>query len=288
MSEQTAEVADSAVVDVAEQYYDSDDADRFYFEIWGGEDIHIGLYDSMESPVREASHKTVERMADELLDITSESTVLDIGAGYGGAARYLAGRFGCQVTCLNISETQNERNRKLNAKAGLGDSISVVHGNFEDLPFEASQFDIVWSQDAILHSGNRPKVLREVARVLAPGGQFVFTDPMQADDCPEGVLGPVLDRIHLDSLGSVAFYRKELASIGFSEVSVTPLTTHLGRHYARVQQELARRRADLEGKVSAAYIDRMLKGLDAWIDAERRGYLAWGILLFQKSADGAG
>jgi ubiquinone/menaquinone biosynthesis C-methylase UbiE len=44
--------------------------------------------------------------------------------------------------------------------------------------------------------------MTEVDRVLKPGGELVFTDPMQADDCPDGVLQPVLDRIHLESLGS--------------------------------------------------------------------------------------
>ena len=33
---------------VAATYYDSSDADRFYAEIWGGEDIHIGLYETAE------------------------------------------------------------------------------------------------------------------------------------------------------------------------------------------------------------------------------------------------
>jgi sarcosine/dimethylglycine N-methyltransferase len=41
-------------------------------------------------------------------------------------------------------------------------------------------------------------VLGEVNRVLKPmAGRFVFTDPMRADDCPEGVLDPILARIHL-------------------------------------------------------------------------------------------
>ncbi len=62
------------------------------------------------------------------------------------------------------------------------DKIDVVDGSFDDLPFEANSFDAVWSQDAILHAPDRKAVLDEVARVLKPGGQFIFTDPMQADD----------------------------------------------------------------------------------------------------------
>ena len=39
--------ARSTAVEVAERYYDSSDADSFYAEIWGGEDIHIGLYEQI-------------------------------------------------------------------------------------------------------------------------------------------------------------------------------------------------------------------------------------------------
>lgn len=35
----------SEVVETARDYYNSPDADNFYFHIWGGEDIHVGLYD---------------------------------------------------------------------------------------------------------------------------------------------------------------------------------------------------------------------------------------------------
>ncbi len=271
----------AAVSKIAEQYYDSDDADQFYFRIWGGEDIHVGLYESAQQPVREASRRTVEAMITQLGELSPGTRVLDIGAGYGGAARHLVQRRDCHVTCLNLSETQNQRNRELTSAAGLSDRVSVVHGNFEEIPFEPGQFDVVWSQDAILHSGDRERVLDEVRRVLRPGGTFIFTDPMQADDCPAGVLGSVLERIHLDTLGSFAFYRGQLAARGFDEVEVLDLREQLFRHYTRVREELTKQREELLRYASAAYVDRMLTGLGHWIDAGAKGYLAWGILQFR-------
>jgi sarcosine/dimethylglycine N-methyltransferase len=119
---------------------------------------------------------------------------------------------------------------------------------------------------------------------LKPGGQVVFTDPMQADDCPEGVLAPVLARIHLDTLGSIAFYRAQAKRLGWEEVGVENLTHQLVNHYTRVRQELASRHDELSERVSEAYIDRMIQGLTHWIDAGDSGYLAWGILHFRKPA----
>ncbi len=280
-----AELSNNAaeVADVAERYYDSEDADQFYLNIWGGEDIHIGLYQGDGDKIADASRRTVEKMAHQIEGLDADSRALDIGAGYGGSARYLAGTFGCEVVCLNISETENARNRKRNAEEGLDGKIEVRHGSFEDIPANDGSFDVVWSQDAILHSGNRERVIEEVARVLKPGGQFIFTDPMQADNCPEGVLQPVYDRIHLSSLGSIGFYREAAKRNGMEEVSVEPLTHQLRNHYARVRQELLARYDEMTAKSSKEYVDRMLTGLQNWVDAADKGYLAWGILHFRKS-----
>ncbi len=274
----------SEVVKTAQDYYDSDDADNFYYHIWGGEDIHVGLYQDEKEPIRDASERTVATMAERLTGLNADSRVIDVGGGYGGAARWLAKRYGCHVTCLNLSLAQNRRDREMNEEQGLADKIDVVDASFENIPSPDADFDLAWSQDAILHSGERAKVLKEVDRVLKPGGEFIFTDPMQADNCPEGVLQPVLDRIHLDSLGSFAFYREVARQLGWEELGVEDLTSYLARHYTRVREELENHRADLAGKVSDAYIDRMIKGLGHWIEAGNNGYLAWGILHFRKPA----
>ena len=272
----------SEAVNVARDYYNSDDADNFYALVWGGEDIHIGLYESEKEPILEASHRTVRHMAACLGDINPQHAVLDIGAGYGGPARYLASTFGCDVTALNLSEKENERSRELVKERGLNDKVKVIDGSFEDIPADDETFDIVWSEDAILHSGHREKVLEEVVRVLKPGGRFIFTDPMQSDDCPDGVLQSILDRIHLSTLGSPRFYRDTLSRLGMTEVSFEEHTRQLINHYSRVLSETQNRQSDLENSVSVEYIERMKNGLAHWIDGGKRGYLCWGIFVFRK------
>ncbi len=272
----------SAAVSTAKEYYDSDDADNFYYTIWGGEDIHVGLYTSDDDPIFEASRRTVEHMASRLTNLRPGSRVLDIGAGYGGAARFLAARHGCHVTALNLSEVENRRDREMNRDQGLEHLIDVVDGSFENIPCPDATFDIVWSQDAILHSGNRVKVLQEVARVLKAGGEFVFTDPMQDDRCPDGVLQPILERIHLDTLGAPAFYIQTLAQLGLEDLGYEDQTPQLVSHYSRVLRETQVREAEINKVVSSGYIDRMKKGLRHWIDGGKKGYLAWGIFHFRK------
>jgi sarcosine/dimethylglycine N-methyltransferase len=275
------EYTDKAVK-TAQQYYNSTDADNFYFNIWGGEDIHVGLYQSEDESIFDASRRTVERMASFAKKIDSDTRVLDIGAGYGGAARYLAKTYGCKVVALNLSEVENERDRQMNKEQGLDHLIEVVDASFEDIPYDDDSFDLIWSQDAILHSDNRDKIVKEVARVLKKGGDFIFTDPMMADDCPKDVLQPIFDRLHLESLASPGFYRKACEKNGLKEDNFEDHTKQLPLHYYRVLKETEKRESELEKKVSREYIDNMKTGLQHWVNGGNNGYLAWGIFHFSK------
>lgn len=271
----------SKSVSTARDYYNSTDADNFYFTIWGGEDIHIGLYDNDEESIYIASRRTVERMASRL-EITPQTRIIDIGSGYGGAARFLAKTYGCHVTALNLSEVENRRNREMNKVQGVDHLIDVIDGSFEDIPLPDSSFDIAWSQDAILHSGDRETVIEEVGRLLKHNGNFVFTDPMMADDCPKSVLQPILDRIHLETLGSPEFYRDVTKRFGMKEVSLEDHTPQLATHYSRVLRETERREQELKEVVSETYIENMKKGLQHWVDGGENGHLVWGIFHFCK------
>jgi sarcosine/dimethylglycine N-methyltransferase len=268
----------------ARDYYDSADADNVYRTIWGGEDIHVGLYDSDDEPIFDASRRTVRRMASRLKNLREDSVVLDIGSGYGGPARFLAQEYGCRVVALNQSKVQNRYARAMSREQGLEHLVEVVDANFEKIPYPNGSFDAVWSQEAILHSEERVKVLQEVARVLKPGGDFVFTDPMQADDCPEGVLRPILERLYLTTLASPGFYREQARRLGMEEVGFEDHSPQLTNHYARVLEETERRRDELLARATGAdYLQRQKEGLVHWVEGGRAGYLTWGIFHFRNS-----
>ena len=271
-------------VEVARSYYNSEDADNFYYHVWGGEDLHLGIYKTPDEDIYTASRRTIDQMASKAKKIDKNTRIIDLGGGFAGSARHLASKYGCHVAVLNLSEAENERGRKMNKEQGLEDLIDVVDGSFDDIPFDDATFDIVWSEDAILHSNDREKVVEEAARVLKPGGEFIFTDPMQTDNCDEQVLQPVYDRINLSSLGSPAFYRKAFRKYGFQEQSFQEMADQLSTHYNRVLQETEKNEDRLDGIVSKEYIENMKKGLRHWVKGGREGNLTWGIFHFQKQA----
>ena len=269
-------------VKVTKSYYDSDDAHNFYYTIWGGEDLHLGIYKSEKDTIFEASRRTISHMASRSKFMGRKARVIDLGGGFSGSARYMAENYGWEVVVLNLSETENRRARKMNKEQGLDHLIEVIDGNFAEIPYPEGTFDLVWSQDAILHSDNRCKVLEESNRVLRQGGEMIFTDPMQSDNCPGGVLEPIYERIHLQSLGSPGFYRDYAKQIGFTDVGYEALNSHLVEHYSRVLNEMESRAAELEKVVSREYIENMKRGLRHWIDGGAKGYLAWGVFHFRK------
>ena len=155
-------------------------------------------------------------------------------------------------------------------------------GTFEQLPFDAESFDLVWSQDALLHSNKRERVFWEVARVLNRKGRFLFTDPMQSDDCPKGGLKQVLDRIHLEELGSKTAYLRMASRADLECVFVREMPQHLVTHYSKILSALTSRYDEMIKKSDKTFIDNMITGVNHWIEAGKKGYLNWGILQFQK------
>lgn len=276
------ESKDSSVT-TARTYYNSSPADKFYFTIWGGNDIHIGLYNSDTEPIANASQRTVERMAETVETITSSTRVLDLGAGYGGAARWLANKSGCKVTCLNLSEVQNKRNRSMSREAKLDHLIEVVDGDFEQLPFDDDSFDLVWSQDSFLHSSNRQAVVREISRVLvSEGGAVVFTDPMAAANPSEEKLGPIKQRLSIDTFASQKFYDEEFAKYSFKAVNFEGHCDQLTLHYSRVLHEIEKQKETLDKDIPMDYIEQVKIGLNNWVSGGKDGQLDWGIHLFRR------
>jgi sarcosine/dimethylglycine N-methyltransferase len=272
----------SDIVDTARSYYNSEDAHNFYYKVWGGEDLHLGIYKTKDDDIYSASRRTIDTMASYADKIDENTRIIDLGGGFSGSARHLAKKYGCHVTVLNLSETENNRGRKMNKEQGLDHLIDVIDGSYEDIPFDENTFDIIWSEDAILHSENRDKVLEEAYRVLKPNGEFIFTDPMQSNNCDEGVLQPIYKRINLASLGSPDFYIETAQKIGFKEVGFDEMQEQLALSYSKVLENLETKEPELEGLVSEEYRENMKTGLRHWIKGGNEGNLTWGIFHFRK------
>jgi SAM-dependent methyltransferase len=118
------------------------------------------------------------RFADQAR-VEASSRVLEIGSGSGGPAVHLAGARGCRVTGIDVNENGIRNGTRLAAERGLAERVAFRTADAgRPLPFEPGSFDAVLSNDAMCHLPGRLEVLREVHRVLRPGGRLLFSDAL--------------------------------------------------------------------------------------------------------------
>jgi sarcosine/dimethylglycine N-methyltransferase len=112
----------------------------------------------------------------EMAQIGSSDRVLDIGAGLGGCARFIAVECGCTVDCIEMSNDYCVGTVLLNRITGLEEQITVKQGSALDLPYPDSSFDVVWMQNVGMNIEDKQTLYHQIARVLKPGGRFAFQE----------------------------------------------------------------------------------------------------------------
>jgi sarcosine/dimethylglycine N-methyltransferase len=111
-----------------------------------------------------------------LSGITADMSVLDVGSGVGGPARFLAATFGCRVTGIDLSEPFVDAARYLTARTGQGDKVSFQAGSALELPFDDGSFDAVFLQHVAMNIADRARLYREIRRVLKQAARFATFD----------------------------------------------------------------------------------------------------------------
>jgi len=117
---------------------------------------------------------TVE-LADRL-PITPNAHVLDIGCGLGGPARYIAHRFRCRVSGLDITKPFVDAANKLTALLRMDGQVQVRLGDGQQLPYPDACFDGAYAQHVTMNVPDRPRFFAEAYRVLKPGAFFALTE----------------------------------------------------------------------------------------------------------------
>ena len=117
---------------------------------------------------------TVE-LADRL-PISAGQRILDIGCGLGGPARYMAKRFRCKVSGLDITEPFVQAANKLTALVRMQDKVQFELGDGQHLPYPDAAFDGAYAQHVTMNVADRPRFFAEAYRVLRPGAFFALTE----------------------------------------------------------------------------------------------------------------
>jgi sarcosine/dimethylglycine N-methyltransferase len=111
-----------------------------------------------------------------LAGITADMSVLDVGSGVGGPARFLAATYGCRVTGVDLSEPFVDAARYLTERTGQSGRVSFQTASALELPFDDGRFNVVLLQHVAMNILDRARLYREIRRVLTSGGRFATFD----------------------------------------------------------------------------------------------------------------
>lgn len=170
------------------------------------DEFHVGGYKATRSLARK-------------LTLIGGMQVLDVGSGLGGASRYLAQEFSCQVTGLDLSEKYCEIATELTQQLGLASQVCYQHGNAVDMPFEDARFDLLWVQHVAMNIPDKVALYREISRVLKPGGILASYEILAGTGGPVHFPVPWARNSSSNFLQTPQDFRQLLEKINFEIIS---------------------------------------------------------------------
>jgi ubiquinone/menaquinone biosynthesis C-methylase UbiE len=110
------------------------------------------------------------------MPIKKNQSILDIGCGLGGPARYYAKEFQCIITGIDITPSFIEIGNEFNKITSMSNKVKLKIGDGEILDFKNEIFDGAYSLHVTMNISDRKKFFSEAFRVLKKGSFFAFTE----------------------------------------------------------------------------------------------------------------
>jgi len=248
------------------------------------------LYSTFDSPVmrevrREAYAEDIGQhswvTADELrsdlerLALGPASRLIDLGCGPCGPLVFAVQSTGCLGVGLDSSAAALVSGKSRASENGVEARVTLQEADLDlPMPVESRSFDAAISLDVVLHLRDRSAFFREVARILAANGKFLFTDAAV-------VTGPISSEeiAHRSATGHAQFapagFNEEmLAASGFRLLEREDRTASVVRNASGRRNAMITRRTELEQMLGPEALARQIRYLDAVIALSERRALS--------------
>ncbi|HET8965278.1 MAG TPA: methyltransferase domain-containing protein [Candidatus Acidoferrum sp.] len=208
-----------------------------------------------------------------MLGITAASNVVEIGSGSGRYALQVASTTGCRVVGVDINDPGIQNANALAAEQNLAERVRFEKCDAsQPLRFGDATFDAVFSNDVLCHIPGRDKLLRELQRVLKPGGRLLFSDAL--------VIGGVISHQEIAARSSIGYFlfsppgenERMLQEAGLAVVEVKDTTANaslISKRWHDAREKRAEALVEIEGKANFSGLQQFLSTVNT-LTNERR------------------
>ena len=149
------------------------------------------------------------------LEPRAGEAILDIGSGIGGPARWIAKKYGCSVTGVDLTKEYCDAARELNIASGMANRVRIMEGSALALPLADAGFDRAYSHNVVMNIADKTGAYREAFRVLKPGGRLVLFHLNAGANGPPEFPVPWAMVAEYSVLATDEATRRDLAAAGF-------------------------------------------------------------------------
>ncbi|MDH5469243.1 MAG: class I SAM-dependent methyltransferase [Gammaproteobacteria bacterium] len=173
------------------------------------------------------------------LGLGGNDHVLDVGCGIGGTSRFVASRFGCRVTGIDLTPEFIETGTALCQWVGLDNLVELHHGNALDMPFTEGSFDAAIMLHVGMNIADKAGLFSEVYRLLRPGAVFGVYDVMKTGNDELKYPVPWSSVPDTSALATQAQYVAALQQAGFDVIEVHNRREFAADFFAETRERMA-------------------------------------------------
>jgi len=195
---------------------------------------HFGYHpNGISIPEKQASILMQDKVA-EKLNLINGMKILDAGCGRGVTTIYFSKKYNCFVEGIDMVKFELDIARESAIKNEVSKQTKFSYMNYQNMSFQTNYFDAIFTLETLSHASNLNKALKEIYRVLKPGGKIAFFEYTMAQeskipDYQETIVKKVAHASAMDSLHKFRHdnFHKKLNSIGFINIKTENITENM-------------------------------------------------------------
>lgn len=301
--------------ETTKEYYSNKNISNFYKTVWGGDCIHVGMYDlnentsiternNMES-IKLLIKNTIRNKCDvmykliRMYNYNNRYIIADFGSGFGGTARFIAESFNnnnnntndtpnnivhnFNIDCYDISSDNSHVNTNKTLKSNVYNNITIYNRSFTDTLAENNYYDFVISEDAFIHIDDKNDIFKEINRVLNKNGLLIFSDIIRTENANKKDIDEVCNRIGVSRIISDKEYIDLANKHGLKICNQIEYNEDMLKHYKNIK--IIAEKTFVKNNNNEDYIKdyhKIINGLDNWIKHIELDNISIKIYIFTK------